>query len=266
VRPELVGAVGRALEAASIPFRSGRVPGQRPAVIFSVPRDRLAAARAAVADTLGETRPDLPASAEKFPLRPLLVAGSLILLHFVLLLWIAALGSGGRRLFHAGALLRGAMIDEPWRLLTYSFLHTDLLHAFWNGASTLVFAVPLMIELRYARAGLIYFVSGIGGGVAALAFARPGISIVGSSGAVAGLFGAWVVLTLSRVRLAPLTGRAFIRAAGIAMLYLPSLLSPVTALGRPVSVSSHVGGLATGMAIGALISYGLLRRAMRVIE
>jgi membrane associated rhomboid family serine protease len=118
-----------------------------------------------------------------------------------------------------------------------------------------------VIELRYARTGFIYFASAIGGGIAAVAFARAGTMIVGSSGAVAGLFGAWIVLTLGRVQLAPLTRRAVIRSVGIAMLYVPSLLSPVTALGQAVSVGSHMGGLATGMAIGALISFGLLRRA-----
>jgi hypothetical protein len=44
------------------------------------------------------------------------------------------------------------------------------------------------------------------------------------------------------------------------MLVLPSLLTPISATGQAVSVSSHLGGLATGMAIGASISLGLLRR------
>ena len=82
----------------------------------------------------------------------------------------------------------------------------------------------------------------------------------GSSGAVAGLFGAWLVLTLSRTHLEPLIGRARMRTMGIAMLMLPSLISPITSTGQSVSVSSHLGGLATGGVIGALISLGLLRR------
>jgi membrane associated rhomboid family serine protease len=152
------------------------------------------------------------------------------------------------------------MVDEPWRLVTSLFLHVDPAHVFWNGASMMVFAVPLLTDLRLGRTALIYFASGIGGGITALQFARAGTLIAGSSGAVAGLFGAWVVLTLSRTRLEPLSRRARIRTIGIAMLFLPSLLSPITSTGHSVSVSSHLGGLATGMAIGALISTGLLRR------
>ena len=47
------------------------------------------------------------------------------------------------------------------------------------------------------------------------------------------------------------------------MLVLPSLLSPMTATGQSVSVSSHVGGLATGMLIGVLLSSGMLLRKLR---
>ncbi len=105
---------------------------------------------------------------------------------------------------------------------------------------------------------MIYFAAGIGGGITAMGFAHPGAVIVGSSGAVAGLFGAWVVLALRRARRATMTGRARIRTLGIAMLVLPSLLSPITSSGQSVSVSSHIGGLTTGMVIGVLISRGML--------
>ena len=84
--------------------------------------------------------------------------------------------------------------------------------------------------------------------------------IVGSSGAVAGLFGAWVVLTLRAARHATLGWRARVRTLGIALLFLPSLINPSTSDGRPVSVSSHMGGLLTGMTVGALLSNRMLRR------
>jgi len=159
--------------------------------------------------------------------------------------------------------VRGATLEAPWRLVTYLALHADPLHVFWNGVGTMVFAVPLLIELGYARVALIYLCSGIGGGLTALSFASTGASFIGSSGAVAGLFGAWVVLALSRARLAPLTRRARILTIGIALLVLPSLLTPVTTAGRPVSVASHLGGLATGTTIGALLSMLIELRARR---
>jgi len=182
---------------------------------------------------------------------------ALILLHLGLVLWAAGPFPPGRQLVLQGGLLRGATGGEPWRLLTSLFLHSDAAHVLWNGVSTLVFAVPLLTALGFPRTALVYLASGVGGGLAALYFAAPGTLIVGSSGAVAGLFGAWVVLTLRRTRWVPLGRRERIRAAGIAMLVLPALLRPATAAGEPISVSSHLGGLFTGMLIGAVLSAGL---------
>ena len=227
-------------------------------MIFSVPGERLEQAREAVDEVIYDRRAaEAPA---RFPRGPVLVAGALIALHFLIVLSMIGSPDQGRSFIVDHALLRGGTLDQPWRLITSLFLHSDPTHAFWNGASLLVFSVPLLSQLGYARTAMIYLASGVGGGLMALKFATAGTLIIGSSGAVAGLFGAWVVLTLSRSHLEPLSGRARIRALGVALLVLPSLLTPISATGQAVSVSSHLGGLATGMAIGALISMGLLRR------
>ncbi len=258
--PQQVEEVRRQLEQAGVPYRTGLLAGPSPIVMFSVHRWCLEDARTAVAAVF-----DFEAAhaAQKFPWHAVQAVGGLIAIHFALVVWMLATGHSGRRLIGSGALLKGGMLDEPWRLLTSLFLHVDPQHAFWNGASMMAFAVPLITDLSYARTGMIYLASGVGGGLAALYFATPGTLIVGSSGAVAGLFGAWVVRQTYRDRLAPLTRRARIRTAGIAMLVLPSLISPITTTGQSVSISSHMGGLATGMLIGALISGGLLRRIRR---
>lgn len=262
-RPQSVADVREALDRARIPYRSGLMAGERPEVIFTVPGERRDDARRAVTAWLDEeTRADtdLVSVDPPFPWSEIRVVAALILLHFLVVFWTMGSADAGRAILLRGALLKGGTLDAPWRLLTSLFLHLDVQHAFWNGASMMVFAVPLLVELRYLRTCLIYLASGIGGGIAALQFARAGTLIVGSSGAVAGLFGAWVVLTLGRTALEPLSRRARIRTIGIALLFLPSLLSPIASTGHPVSVSSHLGGLATGMAIGAAISTGLLRR------
>jgi len=257
-RPEEVEAVREALDDVDIPYRTGLMAGERPSVFFTVPKDRLEHARAALAGRFG-ARVGAP-GADKFPWRPVQTVGALILFHFALVFAMIGSADSGRGLIVAGSLLKGATIDQPWRLVTSLFLHVDPLHVFWNSASMMVFSVPLLLDRGYLRTAAIYFSAGIGGGVSALYFASGGTMIVGSSGAVAGLFGAWVVLALDRDRWAPLTGRARVRTLGIAMLVLPSLLSPMNSTGQSVSVSSHLGGLATGMAIGVLLSTGMLRR------
>jgi hypothetical protein len=183
-RPDDVEDVREVLEEIGIPYRSGLLAGDEPGVFFTVPREYLEDAQAALADRLG-TRRDLPGPHDKFPWRPVQMVGTLILLHFEIVFLMIGSPDAGRGLIRSGALLKGATVDQPWRLLTSLFLHSDPLHVFWNGASMMVFAVPLMIERGALRAALIYFASGIGGAVTALYYAWAGTLIIGSSGAVA---------------------------------------------------------------------------------
>jgi membrane associated rhomboid family serine protease len=196
-----------------------------------------------------------------FPWAEVQVVAFLVLVHLGLAFWAGGPFPPGRELIERGALIGGSLSDEPWRLLSSLFLHSGPSHVLWNGLSMLVFAVPLLSRLGYGRTGLIYAASGLGGGFAAVSFAPPGALIIGSSGAVAGLFGAWVVLTLRQSRHEPLGRRARFRTLGVALLVLPSLINPTTAAGRPVSVSAHLGGLFTGMLIGAVLSLGMAHPA-----
>jgi membrane associated rhomboid family serine protease len=129
----------------------------------------------------------------------------------------------------------------------------------WNGLALVVFGVPAVLTWGYARATLLYILAGIGGGLVALALHPPGTLLVGSSGAVAGLFGAWLVATGFRARRAPLTRRAWIRTVGLGLLVLPSFLTPTSSDGRPISVAAHLGGLVSG----ALLGFVLERLRMR---
>ncbi len=260
-----------ALDHAGIPYRSGLLASEPPQVVISVPVDKIEQARKLVQpmlwgravekdDEAAIERPPLGSRPTPFPWRPVAAVGSLIALHVGIVAWMLAPVAPGRELLRAGGLLKGGMSEEPWRLITALLLHVDFSHAMWNGVSMLVFSMPLLAYVGYARTATVYLAAGVGGAFAALGLAPAGQLIVGSSGAVAGLFGAWIVIALSRTRLASMPRRARIRTLGIALLFLPSLLSPINSKGHRVSVSSHLGGLATGMVIGAAISGSLLAR------
>jgi membrane associated rhomboid family serine protease len=196
-----------------------------------------------------------------FPWTPIQIVAALITLHLGLVLLAIGPLAWGPRLFRGGGLSTELTADEPWRLVTSLFLHADLPHALWNGLAMMVFAVPLLLRLGALRTGLIYLTAGIGGGLTALHFADSGTVIIGSSGAVAGLFGAWIVVTLRSAGNRLLSWRGRVRTLGVAFLFLPSLLNPTTSSGQSVSVSSHLGGLATGMLVGAVLSFTMkLRR------
>ena len=120
----------------------------------------------------------------------------------------------------------------------------------------LVFAVPLIERTGWAWTAAVYLAGGVLGGVAALATSDPGTVTVGSSGAVAALFGCWVVSTIRRARFAPLPRHGVVRAVGIGLLVLPSLLTPATVGGDRISVASHLGGLAGGLILGMSMPRG----------
>jgi len=196
-----------------------------------------------------------------FPWKEIQIVAALITLHLGLVFVAIGPLSQASQLFRQGGLDTESTADQPWRLLTSLFLHADPPHALWNGLAMLVFAVPLLLRLGPLRSGLIYLVAGIGGGLTALHFSESGTVIIGSSGAVAGLFGAWVVVTLRTAGHRLLSWRSRVRTLGVAFLFLPSLLNPTTSAGQPVSVSSHLGGLATGMLVGAVLSFRMRLRS-----
>jgi len=269
--PEQVSAIRHALTAASIPYEAALQAESTPWVVFFVPGRHLVAARAIVAPYFDATdereHPDDPTPPREFPALgmpphefpkgPIQAVASLVLMHLALV-FLPATPFAPDGLLMQGGIVSGLTFQEPWRLFTSMFLHVDPRHVLWNALSTLVFAVPLIVYLGYARTAAVYSIAGLGGGLAALWFATPGSITVGSSGAVAGLFGAWIMLTHRRVRWESPGWRMQIRSWGIALLVLPSFLNPTTSTGQPISVSSHLGGMITGMLIGALISSRML--------
>ena len=78
---------------------------------------------------------------------------------------------------------------ELFRLITYMFLHAGIFHIFFNMYS--LYIVGPRVEDFYGKWKflLIYFLSGISGGLLSVAMNGEGIS-VGASGAIFGLFGA----------------------------------------------------------------------------
>ena len=265
-RSDLVSVIEGALRAASIPFESALQAEPSPMVVFVVAEADLDRARVAVAQYMGVEAPPEPAvppeaeersreTEERLapPHGPFKAALGLVLLHIFILITFVGPKPTSRGLAAAGGLVRAEHAFEPWRLITSLAVHADVRHLAWNALSLIVFAVPVIQWVGYPAAVAIYLAAGLAGGVAALAINPPGTVIVGSSGAIAGLFGAWLAITLRRARRAPMTRREIVRAVGIALLVLPTLLNPVSDSGRAISVEAHVGGALAGLVLGAFV-------------
>ncbi len=84
---------------------------------------------------------------------------------------------------------------QPWRMLTSLFVHSELtfLHIIFNMYSLLIFGPILEAALGRWRFLALYLLSGLGGSVAVLLI-DPRIGVVGASGAIFGLLGAFFVI------------------------------------------------------------------------
>jgi membrane associated rhomboid family serine protease len=78
------------------------------------------------------------------------------------------------------------ILERPWTILTYMFLHANISHIFFNMLALFFFGPRLEIVLGERRFLLLYFISGISGGVLSCFF-MPQTPILGASGAVYGI-------------------------------------------------------------------------------
>ena len=141
---------------------------------------------------------------------------------------------------------------EYWRLLTAVFLHTGLYHLGSNLFVQVLMGNAVERNLGHIKYLILYIVSGVGGNVISVLYDRAqGVNTysVGASGAVFGVMGALIVLIIKgRKKLR--TGSSMLVRAGFAVFYAvyAGFRTPYT------DNAAHVGGLAFGVVLGALLT------------
>ncbi len=83
-------------------------------------------------------------------------------------------------------LVPAAIIERPWTIITYMFLHANTGHIFFNMLALFFFGPRLELELGGRNFLWLYFISGIMGGALSFFF-TPHTAIVGASGAIYGV-------------------------------------------------------------------------------
>ena len=84
------------------------------------------------------------------------------------------------------------LLEQPWTLFTYMVLHDGTFHILFNMLGLFFFGPRLEEELGSRDFLLLYFISGITGGL--LSFITPHVAIVGASAAVYGIFLAFAMI------------------------------------------------------------------------
>lgn len=81
----------------------------------------------------------------------------------------------------------GLAHGQWWTLVTYLFVHANLMHLVANVLGLWFIGPEVERMLGRARYLVLYFASGVGGGILQTAFAAPTSELVGASGAVCGV-------------------------------------------------------------------------------
>ena len=133
---------------------------------------------------------------------------------------------------------------ELWRMLTHAFLHGSTMHILFNMYALYLFGPEL--ERRVGSLPFaVFYAAAAAGGSAAIYLIRPGAIAVGASGAIFGLFGAWIYVSW-RMRHTP-AGRA--QFSQLIMLLGINLALPLFV--PNVAWEAHVGGLLFGVGMAA---------------
>ena len=86
----------------------------------------------------------------------------------------------------AFAFVPALVVQQPWTLLTYMFLHGGLFHIAFNMLGLYFFGPRLELELGQRDFLLLYVISGLSG--ALFSFVTPYVAVIGASAAVFGVF------------------------------------------------------------------------------
>jgi len=159
------------------------------------------------------------------------------------------------RLLYAGVYSMPGNL-EPWRMLTSVFVHSTglIFHVLLNMYTLWIFGQLLEGLLGRWRFLALYLIAGLGGSVGVLWLSDPRVGVVGASGAIFGLMGAFLVI---QRRLGGQTTQLFI-LLGINLVigFVP---------GFNVAWQAHLGGLVTGALVG-LIYVETRKRSQQALQ
>lgn len=172
-----------------------------------------------------------------------------VLIIINLLLFILLEISGGsmnvNNLIRFGAKFNPAILDgEWWRIISSMFLHIGLLHLIMNMLA--VYYLGIIVERIYGtiRFTVIYFLAGIGGGLASFVF-TSNVS-AGASGALFGLFGALLFFGVTYKRI-------FFQTMGKNLLVILAFNIVFSLLVPQIDMGAHIGGLIAGFMAAAVV-------------
>lgn len=142
---------------------------------------------------------------------------------------------------------------QLWRLITAAFLHGGIMHVAFNMYALYMFGPPLEREVGSVPFATLYLSSTLAGGAAYYLLEPQGFAL-GASGAIFGLFGAWLMASYRGRH--TISGQASLRQL-LMLLGINLVIGFVP--GLHIAWQAHLGGLVAGMVIAAAWSLPAMR-------
>jgi membrane associated rhomboid family serine protease len=147
---------------------------------------------------------------------------------------------------------RVVVLHEYWRLLSALFLHAGIAHLLFNLFALYVLGPGLERAIGSRRFALCYLLSGLGSSAGVVAFWMLRLTnadqVVGASGCVMGIVGAWAGFLLLHRHIP----RARERLSNILLIIVIQTVFDFTT--PQISTAAHVCGLISGFILGLLLS------------
>lgn len=173
----------------------------------------------------------------------------LIFLNLLVFAWLESQGGSTNTLtlIQYGAKYNPAIIDgDWWRILSSMFLHIGFIHIGMNMLALYYLGNPVERMYGTTRFAVIYFVSGIIGGITSFAL-TPSVA-AGASGAIYGLFGALLFFGVVHKKL-------FYQTMGPNLLWIIALNIVFSFSIPQVDMGAHLGGLLGGFLASAVVHF-----------
>lgn len=142
------------------------------------------------------------------------------------------------------ALSRASLLSAPWTLITYMFLHANILHIFFNLLMLFFFGPLLERQIGSGRFLGLYIVSGILAGLVQVLLFPAGV--LGASAAIFGVMGALAMMMPDL--------RIYLYFVPMKIIYAVLLFAALDILfmgsGDMIAHGAHLIGLVVGMAYG----------------
>lgn len=146
-----------------------------------------------------------------------------------------------------------------WQIVTYMFLHGGLIHLLVNMFVLFFAGPPTERTIGTKNFIILYFLSGVLGGLAWLIISKHGLCI-GASAAIFGVLGAFATLypqaevTMLLFFVMPLTMKAWMMVVGLTIIEIMYFVSDQ---GGNIANMAHIGGVLVGFLYIKIMQKGL---------